>query len=312
MCGPAVVLKRTIIFGVAPRPRRSRAAPTAPRPAPRRAAARALRRAAHRRRRRRHARAAALAAAVGGVTPNRPPPCQSSSSSRSPSSSTRSFSQGTEPKPVGDMLSPKIGVTVTVYSPSDGNTCVHEHAAAGAERQPFDVVVLRRVFRRAVDDQRRRRRLADRQTADLLPAAETYASTSVDEMPERAGDVVEAVRRVVGRQVLRRVDVEVEQVADDVRVFGAVQAMQAGRRHVGRSPCGPARSRATRSSTCRSPVRAAACRRRHHAGAQLADDLLPGLGVVVDLCGVEVVERQLAGGIRERAAAGLGPFVVAR
>ena len=30
-------------------------------------------------------------------------------------------SHGTEPKPVGDMLSPKIGVTVSVYSPSDGN-----------------------------------------------------------------------------------------------------------------------------------------------------------------------------------------------
>ena len=30
-------------------------------------------------------------------------------------------SHGTDPKPVGDMLSPKIGVTVSVYSPSDGN-----------------------------------------------------------------------------------------------------------------------------------------------------------------------------------------------
>ena len=30
-------------------------------------------------------------------------------------------SHGTEPNPVGDMLSPKIGVTVSVYSPSDGN-----------------------------------------------------------------------------------------------------------------------------------------------------------------------------------------------
>src|SRR4029079_11788467 len=60
---------------------------------------------------------------LGGATPNRPPPWQSSSSSRSLSSSTSSFSQGTDPNPVGDMLSPKIGVTVTVYSPSDGNTC---------------------------------------------------------------------------------------------------------------------------------------------------------------------------------------------
>ena len=35
---------------------------------------------------------------------------------------TSSFSQGTDPNPVGDMLSPKIGVTVSEYSPSDGNT----------------------------------------------------------------------------------------------------------------------------------------------------------------------------------------------
>ena len=111
------------------------------------------------------------------------------------------------------MLSPKIGVTVTVYSPSDGNTCVHEHAAAGAERQSFDVVVLRRVFRRAVDDQRRRRRLADRQAADL-PRRRHVGLDQRRRDAERAGDVVEAVRRVVVRQVLRRVDVEIEQVAD--------------------------------------------------------------------------------------------------
>jgi hypothetical protein len=32
-------------------------------------------------------------------------------------------SHGTDPKPVGDMLSPKIGVTVIWYSPSDGKRC---------------------------------------------------------------------------------------------------------------------------------------------------------------------------------------------
>src|SRR5262245_20414076 len=48
------------------------------------------------------------------------PPCQSSNCRRSPSRRISSFSHSTEPKPVGDMLSPKIGVIVTTYSPSDG------------------------------------------------------------------------------------------------------------------------------------------------------------------------------------------------
>jgi hypothetical protein len=53
----------------------------------------------------------------------RPPPCQLTSASSSPSSSIERRSQGTDPNPVGDMLSPKIGVTVSVYSPSDGKVC---------------------------------------------------------------------------------------------------------------------------------------------------------------------------------------------
>ena len=48
-----------------------------------------------------------------------------------------------------------------------GEEVLDEDAAARAERQPFDVIVLRRVFRRAVHLQVRRRGLADRQAADL-------------------------------------------------------------------------------------------------------------------------------------------------
>ena len=42
-----------------------------------------------------------------------------------------------------------------------------EHPAARAEREPFDVILLRRVFGRAVHDKRWRRRLADGEAADF-------------------------------------------------------------------------------------------------------------------------------------------------
>src|SRR5207245_8250175 len=42
-----------------------------------------------------------------------------------------------------------------------------EHPAARAVRKPFDVILLRRVFGRAVQDKRWRRRLADGEAADL-------------------------------------------------------------------------------------------------------------------------------------------------
>jgi hypothetical protein len=43
-----------------------------------------------------------------------------------------------------------------------------EQTTARAKRQPFDLIVLRRVLARAVDDERRVLRLAKRQPADLL------------------------------------------------------------------------------------------------------------------------------------------------
>ena len=45
---------------------------------------------------------------------------------------------------------------------------LHQHPAARAERQSFDVIVLRRVLGRPVDRQRRRCGFANREAADLL------------------------------------------------------------------------------------------------------------------------------------------------
>ena len=99
-CRPAVVLNRTRI-GCPPRPPKTlRGRPV-----------------------RRRAVCLAAAAAVACRRAAAALPVEQRRAARRRAGS-RAFSQGTEPKPVGDMLSPKIGVTVTVYSPSDGNTCL--------------------------------------------------------------------------------------------------------------------------------------------------------------------------------------------
>src|SRR4051812_46125545 len=105
MCVPAVVLNRTRI-GVPPRPPKNASGPDCP-PPPIGPAGPAPR-----------PRPPQLELGV-----LRPPPCQLIKASSLPSSTTDRRSHGTEPNPVGDMLSPKIGVTVIVYSPSDGNVC---------------------------------------------------------------------------------------------------------------------------------------------------------------------------------------------
>ena len=102
-----------------------------------------------------------------------------------------------------------------------------QHAAARAERQPFDVIVLRRVgaARRtppasAPSTSPIARRL-------ILPAADRYASIS-------AGDIVSApamlskprVESSDGRNFVASTS-SAEQIANRVRVFGAVQAVQA-------------------------------------------------------------------------------------
>jgi len=61
---------------------------------------------------------------------------------------------------------------------------------------------------------------------DTRAAAVVYASSSVGEIVSDPSDVVESSGRIVRRQKCCDVDVEIEQVADDVRVLGAVEAME--------------------------------------------------------------------------------------
>jgi hypothetical protein len=110
---------------------------------------------------------------------------------------------------------------------------------------------------------------------------------------QHARDVVEPVRFVVFGQQRGRVDAHAEQILDGVRIFGTVQTME-------RNAAG---------------IRIARCRRiqlafesggerldggrvgppctgwRHHPAAQLAQRLLPQIGVLRDVTEVGAVER---------------------
>ncbi len=154
-----------------------------------------------------------------------------------------------------------------------------QHAAARAERQPFDVTVLRGVVRRVEHGQRRRGLGADGQTADLAGRRQVRLHQR-GRRRQRAGHVVEPVARIVGRQERRGVDVQREQVADRVRVFGAVQPVQARGRQMRLGVLVDLVLEPGHELVARFTVeRRAAVRGRHQPGAKLADDLLPGLGV---------------------------------
>ena len=111
------------------------------------------------------------------------------------------------------------------------------------------------------------------------------------------GNVVEAVRRVVRRQERCGVHVERDEIANRVGVLGAVQAMNEGS-----AGAGPRRRGIVQDPLERGRERVAfglpgprhACR-RHHARPDLANDLLPHLGVRRDVGKVHLVERQACG-----------------
>ena len=82
-----------------------------------------------------------------------------------------------------------------------------EDAAAGSKRQPLDVGVLRRVGRHVKHSLCGSGYIANREPADLAGRRQIRLHQRRRHR-QGAGDVVEAVRRIVGRQKLRRVDIE--------------------------------------------------------------------------------------------------------
>ena len=107
-----------------------------------------------------------------------------------------------------------------------GEVVVDHHPAAGAERQPLHAAVLPQV---GGDPERlgrrRRHRRRHREAADLARRRQVALHQRRRDA-EDAGDVVEAVARVVGRQQLADVDVERQQVAHGVAVLRPAQAVE--------------------------------------------------------------------------------------
>ena len=173
-----------------------------------------------------------------------------------------------------------------------------EGAAPGAERQLLEPLVLldlrRDAVHRRVDG---RWRAAHGQAADDARRAEIPLRERTRHLQD-ARDVVEAVTRVVRRQQVGCVDLDGEQVADRVGVLEPVQPM----RHLS-----PARIRSSSAGLIEAlldrgtQARVTGFVRTRHAGrwhqtdAQLADHLLPGVGVLAHLREVHPLEHEIAG-----------------
>ena len=156
-----------------------------------------------------------------------------------------------------------------------------DRAAASAERQPLEVILLREV-RGQHDDvtRRRRQRSADRRATHLLRRRQIPFEQRRRQLT--VAHVVEPVTGIVFGQERRHVDVEREDVADGVLILDAAQAPERvgaarvrtrGRRAIERALEMRGQRVVGRLIGSRHPDR------RHHAPADLADDLLPHRGV---------------------------------
>ena len=129
----------------------------------------------------------------------------------------------TPTRPFGDGLQQAAGEHVFAVG-REGMR--HDHAAARAERQPFDVLVLRHD---RADGVGRRARLgagiANGQLGDAQGGGE-IALEQQRRRRQRGRDVVEAEVAAVARQQIGDVDRDAEQIAHGVGVLDAVQAMQ--------------------------------------------------------------------------------------
>jgi hypothetical protein len=192
------------------------------------------------------------------------------------------------------MLPRFTGIHLEVVCRVLGKLVLDDETAARAEWQPFDVVVLGLVGCDAIHRLSRLRHLAERAAADLAGRAQIGLEQRRRE-PQRPGLVVEAAAHVVRGKEGRRVDVEREQIADGVAILRAIQAVQSWRRQpldcaVIELALEPARD----LHICLAR-RAGIAGRRHHPGAQLADYVLPLLGIRRDAVELRVLEREAAG-----------------
>ncbi len=154
-------------------------------------------------------------------------------------------------------------------------------AAAGAERHARHPVVLRQVAREAEHlGGGRGGGASDRHPGDL-PRRREVALQQGRRNPEHPRDVVEAVARAVGRQQLRDVDIQVEEVAHGVVILGPVQPVErlgAAGVGVGRGVPVQLGLQPADEPVVARRVRPRSRRRRHGPGPQLPDHRLPHRG----------------------------------
>ena len=154
---------------------------------------------------------------------------------------------------------------------------VQQRAAARAGRQTFDVLLLREIGAKTERIAARlAKRCAHREPADFLGGRDVAVQQGRREFTHR--HVVEAVTRVVLRQQRRGVDIEREQIANGILVFGAIQAAEGfGAPGIGilrRSAVERGRQLA-HDLVINFVVRPLLANRRHLARAHFADDTLP-------------------------------------
>ncbi len=158
---------------------------------------------------------------------------------------------------------------------------VDHRAAASADRKAVEVLLLRHV-RRDPDGlaSRRPAGASDGHAADLLRCRDV----TIEEGRREIGDrhIVEAVARLVRRQQRRDVGVERQEIAHGILVLGPREPPDRGRpagigmRHGGTVE---RRLQGRHHGVVSAIVRTLLAHRRHLAGAQLPDDLLPHLRV---------------------------------
>src|SRR5882672_109149 len=124
----------------------------------------------------------------------------------------------------------------------------------------------------------------------IFAAAPMYRSSS-------AGDVIEAFAGIVGGQNCRDIDVNGEEIANRVGVFGTIQPVQGSRSRIRSlrsrliNGCFERRSKGIQ----RRPIRTGRSARRHQARAKLADYLFPGFGIPCGMGCIHLFECQAAG-----------------
>jgi hypothetical protein len=138
--------------------------------------------------------------------------------------------------------------------------------------------------------------VADRQAADRARGADVLLEQRRRDL-EHAGDVVEAVALVVGRQQFGDVDVEMKKVAYRVAVLRAVETVYRLVTRIRLADRLPIERVLERRGECleRRVIGTRHALRRHHPAAQLEHHLLPRFRARRGVVRVETGQRQAAG-----------------